>query len=460
MHRSNGQPYTDDWDEKDAPSTPLSPLPNPFDEYEPFLGHRTDESSDEVENASRRNESRTKRWPFFALLISLTILVVASTPATRITALRKAAGFRQNSLQPNTTRPFSNIRVGKRRISGLFKGCNSSELLDSLSRAKLRQDGKSRLPGKSSPKKTQLDLREFKFSFDLPDCPAPHIFTPEEACDLLSAFGGVFFRGDSIARFFSSSLFFLISDSLDIVTSHHQECAGESYYLNGKKCRIISALDSQKYPEKSVCDVNPFLRFEQAYKFRTNQRRSQSSARAQKTGSVHRHKYKAGELPLEGVVAGNLTAFRESLPEERQALSPVVIFQHGIHYQFRSEDTIDFHIKPFLQAFSSTVPRPISLWSSYSPPGPLKPKEHIKDQGPDVISNYNSKIRDFLKIASPEPLNEGGMKQLEWFEATNGAFSYDGTHHSYQVNMEKGQFLLNLLDALYGEIVEQGGLVE
>ncbi len=43
---------------------------------------------------------------------------------------------------------------------------------------------------------------------------------------------------------------------------------------------------------------------------------------------------------------------------------------------------------------------------------------------------------------------------------TDGAVSYDGSHYSYQVNMEKAQTVLNLLDVLWGEIVAAGGLAE
>lgn len=49
---------------------------------------------------------------------------------------------------------------------------------------------------------------------------------------------------------------------------------------------------------------------------------------------------------------------------------------------------------------------------------------------------------------------------FDFYNSTLGASSFDGTHYSYQVAMERAQVFLNYLDAAWGEVVELGGLVE
>ncbi len=49
---------------------------------------------------------------------------------------------------------------------------------------------------------------------------------------------------------------------------------------------------------------------------------------------------------------------------------------------------------------------------------------------------------------------------LDFYNSTDGASSFDGTHYSYQVAMERAQIVLNYLDATWGEVVAMGGLVE
>lgn len=96
-------------------------------------------------------------------------------------------------------------RVGSRRFPNLYSGCSSSELLASLSKATIRPDGMSRL-NYTQPAGYEIDelpLPKFEFGYDLPGCPAPHVFTPAETCDLLTAFGGLYVVGDSLMRQFT-----------------------------------------------------------------------------------------------------------------------------------------------------------------------------------------------------------------------------------------------------------------
>lgn len=56
-------------------------------------------------------------------------------------------------------------------------------------------------------------------------------------------------------------------------------------------------------------------------------------------------------------------------------------------------------------------------------------------------------------------VGERGMSEVSWYGATDGAESYDGSHYSEQVNLEKALVLLNLLDVAWGEAREAGGLI-
>lgn len=57
----------------------------------------------------------------------------------------------------------------------------------------------------------------------------------------------------------------------------------------------------------------------------------------------------------------------------------------------------------------------------------------MKKQGPGPTKKYNAAIRDALEELSPGEAYEGAWRQLEWYNVTDGAVSYDGTHYSYQV---------------------------
>ena len=73
--------------------------------------------------------------------------------------------FSAASLVPPTVPPLT--RVGPRRTSGLYhgRGCNSTQLLASLERARIREDGASRTKF-AKELSAELDLSDFEFSYD------------------------------------------------------------------------------------------------------------------------------------------------------------------------------------------------------------------------------------------------------------------------------------------------------
>lgn len=88
------------------------------------------------------------------------------------------------------------------------RGCSSTQFLNSLSRATIKEDGPSRAIDRSN--RTDNTLPPFRYSFDLPNCPPPHVYPTAEACDLLNAFGGIFIQGDSLTRHVMNSLLMLL----------------------------------------------------------------------------------------------------------------------------------------------------------------------------------------------------------------------------------------------------------
>ncbi|KAM0752174.1 hypothetical protein T439DRAFT_379278 [Meredithblackwellia eburnea MCA 4105] len=398
--------------------------------------------------------SRRLKLILLLLVFSLSLISLAPRYSIHLTPPHLPSSFLQSPHAQNAQKlknPLLKTRVGKRKHSGFYhgKGCNSTELMDSLRLATIRDDGPSRFEG-TSPTSNKLNLDNFEFSFDLPSCPQPHIFTPHETCDLLSSFGGIFLRGDSLVRHLSHTLLMLLTDSLDIVRSDDDECTGEDLFTNGRKCRLASFFDSDESGD--VCDEKAFVKYEQVWRF---------IVAPYKLMKRNKLKYPAEEYPSPDNPVGNLTNFLNTIPQRRRQYSPVVLLSSGIHFDFRTEDAVDYHLAPYFRNTSSMEPRPISLWSAYSAIGPRKPKKFLVKQGTEAILRFNDDIRrDVLPKLSPGQVSEGAMRSLEWYGITDGAFSYDGTHHSFQVNMEKVQIILNLLDTIWGEIVEQGGLVE
>lgn len=83
--------------------------------------------------------------------------------------------------------------------------CSTDELLEAIKGAKVRPDGASTHPNFGQPK--TVELEPIEWSFDLPrggaregegagvgrpatSCEMPKVYSAEEACELLSAFGG------------------------------------------------------------------------------------------------------------------------------------------------------------------------------------------------------------------------------------------------------------------------------
>lgn len=102
------------------------------------------------------------------------------------------------------------VLVGRRDSAPLYRGCTFDEFLADLKVAKIRDDAPSRDVVDYTPTPTR-ELPPFRgFSFNLPNCPLPHVFSQAQACDVLSSFGNIAIAGDSFMRHIWDALLLLL----------------------------------------------------------------------------------------------------------------------------------------------------------------------------------------------------------------------------------------------------------
>ncbi|BGP17301.1 hypothetical protein JCM10213_009095 [Rhodosporidiobolus nylandii] len=335
---------------------------------------------------------------------------------------------------------LSSVVVGPRSLPPQYHrtpgACNSTSLLRAVSLARIRANGASRKVDYTVPSDAHT-LRDFRFSYDLAPhgCAEPHLYTKEEACDLLRAYGGVMLRGDSFVRHVTNALFILLSGRQDgAVLSEGERCRGNAMFDDRKAhCREMSVTNSQTMPEP-VCGGDVPIFFE-----------------LNSWGAQPPH------LSLSAY-----DQWRWSLPPSRSILSHIHISGFGLHHHLNSLTGIQGFVRPYLHKARQIFPRPVGLWFGIHAPAPGKPERWVEEQGEKNVKRYNREVGSLLDALAPGEFVEesAAMKMVDWYNSTDGAESYDGSHYSYQVNMEKVLILLNLLDTIWGEAVEAGGLLE
>jgi len=82
-------------------------------------------------------------------------------------------------------------------------------------------------------------------------------------------------------------------------------------------------------------------------------------------------------------------------------------------------------------------------------------------QSDEHIRAYNREIQQEAAVLfGPKPDHSNGATAiLPWWAITSGAASFDGTHYSLQVNLEKVHIILGLLDMIWSDIVRRGGML-
>ncbi|KAK4698382.1 serine/threonine-protein kinase/endoribonuclease IRE1, partial [Phenoliferia sp. Uapishka_3] len=151
--------------------------------------------------------------------------------------------------------------------------------------------------------------------------------------------------------------------------------------------------------------------------------------------------------------------WRSGAPRLKNILSTLVINSYGLHCSLSPSVSLYGAVMPLLAFAQTAYPRPLSLWMTLHAPGGNKPEQWLPSQGSGKVKGYNTQMETAIKALRPgETMIEGAVGYLDWYGLTDGASSFDGTHYMWQINMEKAMLVLNLMDALWTEAVEDGGL--
>ncbi|KAI5478714.1 hypothetical protein MNV49_004639 [Pseudohyphozyma bogoriensis] len=283
------------------------------------------------------------------------------------------------------------------------------------------------------------DPTSTRFSFALTGehgCVAPlHVFSGEDACEVLGAFGGMFVIGDSFVRHMWSALLMILRGRTD---GAWEGFGAEKVVTGGEEG------DDQKLCEGEhvFTDQSPYCR-----------------------SRVLLDLSKAVEPVCGGRVQGG--CFNTARPDDlaysqvepflsamTQQSKPSILLQgYGLHYNYNISGNLDWHHR--INAFTRQHPHPrlVNLWAGVHGADVDKmPAWARKTQGPEKAREYNVA----LWKQTEEVLDERGWV-VDYFNVTQGAFHFDGVHVSMQANMEKVQILLNYLSLVQQEIQAAGG---
>ncbi|GAA5829994.1 hypothetical protein JCM11251_006837 [Rhodosporidiobolus azoricus] len=325
----------------------------------------------------------------------------------------------------------------------LYAECSADELLLAIKGAVVREDGPSRFP--NATKQESVAIKQLPWSFDLaevPDdsgqgtksCGVPHVYTAEEACELLGAFGGIYNTGDSFSRHIHHALLIILRNRNDGGVVDYEttdDCREEQAFSESLLCRFRVPADTELAP---VCG-----------------------------GLAHMHYvwWLRPELGVADEMLKQYTLWRASLPKQSQALSPVFIPSIGVHFNYTAEQLFPEWLPKTLDYFSRQYPVPLHLFAGpHAPPHNQNPL-YRSTQGRPRVQQFKEEVELQYRTSSMEQKGErGGPRYFDTYAMTDGAASFDGAHMGYVPNTEKAQLILNVLDLWWADIVRHGGLVQ
>ncbi|KAL8279987.1 hypothetical protein RQP46_007568 [Phenoliferia psychrophenolica] len=311
----------------------------------------------------------------------------------------------------------------------MYQGCSSTQFLAALSAIRVDPTGLSAL----APVNHSYALDEFDYSFHWPEttCQRPHVFTSAEACDVVGAFGGLTAIGDSLTRHMMNAMFILLRNRPD-----------GGVFQNGDRCRDDTVFDDRDNCRDSI--VADAI--------------GQAAALAEPIcGGKVAVKYTLSYCPSDP--SGYIPSYLQMAPTLLPSLSPLIINAYGLHCGLENfYRPIIGALKPLHVYSQSVFPRPLSLWMGVHAPGSNKPAQYLPQQGVEAVKNYNAEMAARVEAMQPGRIVDGAMGVVDVYGMTDGARSFDGTHFMYQVNMEKAMLLLNLMELLWAEAAEDGGL--
>ncbi|KDE03267.1 hypothetical protein MVLG_06260 [Microbotryum lychnidis-dioicae p1A1 Lamole] len=329
--------------------------------------------------------------------------------------------------------PRPAITVGLRHNAPVQQRCTATEFTEALGNVVLPENALSRHVDYSVPSLNEPQtLPPFEFSWKLPNCDQPRIYTREEACDIMASFRGVYFAGDSLVRHLWDAVLLLLTNDIGgaIFTDKEEvreQCRGERLFRDRRPDWHTTRCRSAYYKNIDLMKVCPGRKVSAKY---------------------HDHN--------DGLNLNDFKRWRKNLPAP--SLSIVFLSSAGIHQMYKFNRVRKNWLRHVLALRSMPdLTAPILLWQGNHCPGANIAKEYSKIQGPEVVKKYNAKVKAHIAEQGTDYL-EGGMNFIPWFNATQGAQSYDGQHYSYQVNMEKAQTFLNILDLTWRDAARRGGL--
>nr|XP_039249415.1 uncharacterized protein LOC120327087 [Styela clava] len=253
-----------------------------------------------------------------------------------------------------------------------------------------------------------------------------HYYSTEQACDIIesSKYSNIIFAGDSLNRNMFSALMSLLTG--DIVSgslpkgrlsgSWRKICTGpERYYW--KQCRespMYLGWGLEKYNEgvikTCIQNINTVFKAKRAW-------------------------------------IGNLGIFKKEVETVLGQKGSLFVFGYALHIDCQPEKFVQNYLTPILDMIdqyyrTKTNDRNEEKWpklivTSAPNSGLMKPQMVQVSQGPNTCSNFNRVVRDTC--------NRLKIPFLDFFPFTTGVFSFDGTHHAYDVNALKVQLFLNYI---------------
>ncbi|KAM0754231.1 hypothetical protein T439DRAFT_174059 [Meredithblackwellia eburnea MCA 4105] len=330
------------------------------------------------------------------------------------------------------------LLVGPRRYSRRAVGhCGLDDLLSDLHDTRVPLNSPSTIPTNFSRPETD-ELPPFEFSFGMDKCGdrALHIFTPDEACDLLESYGGMHMWGDSHVRMVYYSILMLLQNSTDGAGYNppDADCRKENRFRDRYKNNEVAPClgtyyqDTRAENAPKFCSGKTFIRFDEIY------------------------------TPNPEYLKGIHRLWQDKLPTDVRSRSPILYQGAGVHFWCDAKQTHDY-LDPVIELQQHSFPRGVSIWAGVHATGPNMPEQWREMQGFKAIEKYDLAVEEILRNSKIGEPWEGATFTIPSYNATFGASSFDGQHYGYQVNMEKAQVLLNVLDRTYWDIVDAGGLV-
>ncbi|GAA5840203.1 hypothetical protein JCM11251_005945 [Rhodosporidiobolus azoricus] len=393
-----------------------------------------------------------RQWRYILVLAAISLVIIffssSSSTSTITSALPSLSSYQPFTHLASSPLALHPTLVGPRPLTAtngkpLCTECSADELLLAVKEAKVRGDGASRFP--NATKQESVALEPLFWSFDMaevPDerrggiksCGTPHVYSAEEACELLGAYGGLLFAGDSFAHHVEHALLIILRDRNDggvIDFETTDDCRGEQGFAEAKTCKMRVPTDTSQAP---VCGDRVHMHFVRAIR------------------------------PDPGVADGILREFsswRSTLPRAAQMLSPVFIPSISVHFNYDYQPFIENFIPPTLDYLSRLFPAPLHIFGGPHKPADNQLPDYREIQGPHEVRAFKEKVEAaYLSQSEEKRAERGGARYFDTYGMTDGAASFDGAHMGFIPNLEKAHILLNLLDLWWSDIVQAGGLVE